>query len=166
MMRKILTLFCLLALAGCANYHVVKMPAPDVAIVPETPEQIVARRGGGVPPFDPLEKITGIQLDARFRADEELPPPRVRVRFLSPEKISAVAEAAGMPAMRSQGHFRGLSYYDKDGFCVIVAPRPRRASDIVDFATLGHELTHCIWGGWHAQPDRYGIPHPRPAVAD
>jgi hypothetical protein len=37
--------------------------------------------------------------------------------------------------------------------CSIYAPEPRNERDLQRFATLGHELKHCLDGNWH---DRWG----------
>jgi hypothetical protein len=35
--------------------------------------------------------------------------------------------------------------------CAIYAPEPRDERDVQRFATLGHELMHCLDGNWHDQ---------------
>ncbi len=41
--------------------------------------------------------------------------------------------------------------------CAIYAPEPRNERDLQRFATLGHELKHCLDGNWH---DRWGRMNP------
>ncbi len=46
--------------------------------------------------------------------------------------------------------------------CSIYAREPRNESDTQAFATLGHELMHCMQGNWH---DRWGRMTPREGQA-
>jgi hypothetical protein len=42
--------------------------------------------------------------------------------------------------------------------CSIYAPEPRNERDLQRFATLGHELKHCLDGNWHDQWGRMNPP--------
>ena len=42
--------------------------------------------------------------------------------------------------------------------CSIYAPAPRNERDLQRFATLGHELMHCIDGNWHDKWGRMNTP--------
>ena len=46
--------------------------------------------------------------------------------------------------------------------CSIYAPEPRNERDLQRFATLGHELKHCLDGNWH---DRWGRMNTPPSAA-
>jgi len=46
--------------------------------------------------------------------------------------------------------------------CSIYAPAPRDERDLQRFATLGHELMHCVEGNWH---DRWGHMNPKDRTA-
>ena len=43
--------------------------------------------------------------------------------------------------------------------CSIYAPAPRNERDLQRFATLGHELMHCIDGNWHDKWGRMNTPN-------
>jgi hypothetical protein len=46
--------------------------------------------------------------------------------------------------------------------CSIYAPPPRNERDLQRFATLGHELMHCLDGNWH---DKWGRMNTPPSAA-
>jgi hypothetical protein len=46
--------------------------------------------------------------------------------------------------------------------CSIYAPAPRNERDLQRFATLGHELMHCMDGNWH---DKWGRMNTSPSAA-
>jgi hypothetical protein len=54
--------------------------------------------------------------------------------------------------------WKGEVLADGTRVCSIYAPAPRDERDLQRFATLGHELMHCIEGNWH---DRWGHMNPR-----
>jgi hypothetical protein len=60
-------------------------------------------------------------------------------------------------------HILGCSQWAEPGVqgrprtCSIYAPEPRSERDLERFATLGHELKHCLDGNWH---DRWGRMNP------
>jgi hypothetical protein len=43
--------------------------------------------------------------------------------------------------------------------CSIYAPPPRNERDLQRFATLGHELMHCLDGNWHDKWGRMNAPN-------
>lgn len=57
-------------------------------------------------------------------------------------------------------HIRGCA--QRNGtVCSIYAPEPRSELDLQRFATLGHELMHCLDGNWHDQWGRMKSPPTR-----
>jgi hypothetical protein len=50
-------------------------------------------------------------------------------------------------------HWSGPAAEGGPRTCAIYAPEPRHERDYERFATLGHELKHCLDGNWH---DRWG----------
>lgn len=171
-MKMILLGLLMLLLSGC-GFQVVHCPLPGgVPIVPETKDQLEDRRAGdgryswwaGV-----QEYISKPELEERFQVAEAMDPPKVRLQTMDPEELRKIClERLGSVGkqMASHGPWMGFSYFDPEGTCVVVAPRPRTADDIVPFAAIGHELTHCYWGLWHPQENEFGMIIRPPTILD
>lgn len=55
-------------------------------------------------------------------------------------------------------HWSGPAVDGGPRVCAIYAPEPRNERDLQRFATLGHELKHCLDGNWHDQWGRMNTP--------
>lgn len=84
------------------------------------------------------------------------PPPDAPVHVVWQKVDDPQAACEGAAGRREVFKILGCSRWRESSAartCTIYAPMPRDERDKERFATLGHELMHCMDGNWH---DRWG----------
>ena len=92
-------------------------------------------------------------------AVKDEPSTPVHIVWQKVDDVQAACEGAS--GKREMFRILGCSKWREDGgqrTCTIYAQSPRNETDTQRFATLGHELMHCMEGNWH---DRWGRMTPR-----